>query len=717
MRNILACLTTLILAGTFVFVCPKKSYSQETVKKFFKDVKLYIDTNTFSWSEDRFNHRDEEYLSFIYNTNNPIVEFRFHKKEDVKEEGFNFNVVQSSEYSLVDSVRLIDNSYYKFKLRFEDISSAEFLALYFIAGREENAPKSVLPLFPYTETYATVYPGEGDLFIGEEKKFEVVTNNQENLKIDERWVKEDNYEYRLREESGKVILSIIPGKRGELNVSIPFQLKKPLIDSLSGKPTYQLSPFEHSFSVKGSRLSFLRFDEREVIWNKNNVEGVELQIDNHRLLEMNKTYRIEATDEPGGALYAEIFTIRRLSNDKMLCMFRPYNYHKTSDSYLFIKDGDQPKFITNINILPESKIRKVSLLREGGSWVNSTNIYPGETVEIRLEGDNMTRGEFIFEDLQDVSTDTVVRSESVVHYVVKVPSNIRKKSINIYNRDKKTGVSLDIKEHLEPRKFDFIVVEYGGNPQVVSRVSQPLLHNGTIGDVSIQFDDYFIDEEKHLYGKQFLEIEVTLKDSRNNLIERLVIDDIEVCPGESSPRYFSYNSSGRGCLNEAIFINDHLSNKTHGLEHWSKIELVIRHRKDFYDGKGYSERIEIVKEKSVTFDVDLSFPAGLIIKKVGVEGFPGLSGVSVSMLGQFSFYQKGEIQRLRPYKVGAGFLAKNAFNFNPEADRDLGIVVLGSVYPTKKGSKFSFPLYAGFGYFLNEERFFYLIGPGITVNL
>jgi len=86
------------------------------------------------------------------------------------------------------------------------------------------------------------------------------------------------------------------------------------------------------------------------------------------------------------------------------------------------------------------------------------------------------------------------------------------------------------------------------------------------------------------------------------------------------------------------------------------------------------------------------------------------------MLAQFSFYQRNEIQKLRPFKIGAGFLAKNAFNFNENAERDLGIVVLGSVYPTKKNRKFSFPLYAGMGYFLNESKFFFLIGPGISIN-
>jgi hypothetical protein len=274
---------------------------------------------------------------------------------------------------------------------------------------------------------------------------------------------------------------------------------------------------------------------------------------------------------------------------------------------------------------------------------------------------------------------------------------------------------LDIIEYQRPKELDFVIVEYGGTPVVAKDATQPILHEKTIGDVNIQFDNLFIDDAFELYGKQYLEIEVRITDSRNKLVEKQIIDDIVICPGSNSPRSFSYTSA-KGCMNQPLSVNDYLSNKTHSLENWAKIELIIKHRKNLYGGQGYTSRVEIIKAKYVTFDVDLSIPAGLIIKKVGEPGFPGLSGISLSMLAQFSFYQKGEIQKLRPYKIGAGFLAKNAFNFNPDAERDLGIVLLGSVYPTKKNRKLSFPLYVGVGYFLNESKFFFLIGPGVSIN-
>lgn len=684
--------------------------SQKGIERNFERVELHVDTMIYTWGEDKIMVQDEPRLPFQYTQKSPVLEFRFYPKKNVE---LHF-IHPSTQYTIIDSLLLIEDDYYRVRIRVSEIVRTTQLSLTLGVQSGIQSSNSSIPLLPYTATHATMYPGEGDLFVGEEKVFEIVTNRPENLKIDERWKKEEAYEYRFFKEDDKVYYSVIPNKLGELTVALNVDLFQPFRTE-NNNVIYKLPVQTFKLNVKGSRLSFLRFDERELIWERDNREGVEIQLENHRLLELNKTYRIEASDEAGSPLIAEIFTLKRLSNDNVLCMFRPYNYHRSSDSYLFVKDGDKPMFITNINILPEPKIDQVSMLRKGGTWVNSTKIYPGETVEIRLEGESLSRTEFVFQGLRDISMDSIIRNDKVAHFLVTVPLDIRQKSVPIYNRDRKTGVSLDIQELNRPRELDFVVVEYGSTPKRLIEINQPILHNGTIGDVTLDFEAFNVDEKNELYGKQFLEVEIKLKDDRNMLVERYVIDDIVICPGRGSPRYFNYVENN-DCSNTHFSVNDYLSNKTHSMNNWAKVEITVRHRKGKYSGSGYTERIEIIKEKLVVFDVDISIPAGLLIKKVGVDGFPGLSGVSLSMLGQFSFYQKGEIQRLRPYKIGAGFLAKNAFNFNPEAERDLGIVILGSVYPSKKERKISFPLYAGFGYFLNEEKFFYLIGPGVRIN-
>lgn len=684
------------------------SIGQTAFSQHFSSIKIKVDTTWYSYKNDKVRIQETWKIPFEFNKADPVAMIRLAPSENMPVNAV-YELLQSRDYTIIDSLTLRIEGYYQCKIRFDNLFNNQNV------GLELNYNGAILevPFFPYSHTQATIYPGETEFYIGEEKTFELISNRVDNINPHPMWIKKEKYEYRSYRSHGKILVSILPTESGLINFKLPIQLYRPnLID---GELAYRIPAQEFEFQVKGSRLSFLQFDKREVIWEQGKMKGIELQIDNYRSLRMNKTYRIEDTDEKGGPLIAELYTVRRLTNEKVLCMFRPYNYHRISDGYLFVKDGDSPKFITNINILPEPEIRQVSILREGGSWVNSRQVYPGETVELRLEGEGLSRANFQFEDLIDVSTDSILQNDVISHYLLKVPIDIRKKSINIYNGKNKTGVTLDIQEYQRPRELDFVVIEYGGTPVIANEVNQPILHNGTIGDVSLTFDDEYIDEPNKLYGKQYLEMEVRIKDENNRLIEKQVIDDIVVCPGSTSPRSFSYTSPN-GCMNEGVSVNNYLSNKTYSLDNWSTIELILKHRKDIYGGKGHTERIEIVKEKQVTFDVDLSIPAGLIIKKVGVPGFPGLSGISLSMLAQFSFYKKGEIQKLRPYKLGAGFLAKNAFNFNPDAERDLGIVVLGSVYPTKKNRKFSFPLYAGMGYFLNEDKFFYLIGPGIRIN-
>ena len=62
--------------------------------------------------------------------------------------------------------------------------------------------------------------------------------------------------------------------------------------------------------------------------------------------------------------------------------------------------------------------------------------------------------------------------------------------------------------------------------------------------------------------------------------------------------------------------------------------------------------------------------------------------------------------------------ALNAFNLgSSSANRDLGVVILGSVYPTRREAKFTFPLYLGGGYLLGTTQWFFMLGPGIGVRL
>lgn len=171
---------------------------------------------------------------------------------------------------------------------------------------------------------------------------------------------------------------------------------------------------------------------------------------------------------------------------------------------------------------------------------------------------------------------------------------------------------------------------------------------------------------------------------------------------------------------------------------WSRIKITTKHKDSKYSQEIETNEIEIIQGKRYKFDVEVSFPAGLITiyreydkdedgnfirdeagEKVRKDeyNYGNLGGISMAMIAQFSFYHPDKIAQHRPYKIGAGFIALNAFNFSENANQDLGIVLLGSVYPTKKDVKLSFPLFVGGGYLIKEATPFFMIGPGIRVRL
>jgi hypothetical protein len=60
------------------------------------------------------------------------------------------------------------------------------------------------------------------------------------------------------------------------------------------------------------------------------TEGIEIQLQNSPSHVMKKTCRVENQETSGGALIAEIYTKQRLTNNRVLCVMRPYNYHRNT---------------------------------------------------------------------------------------------------------------------------------------------------------------------------------------------------------------------------------------------------------------------------------------------------------------------------------------------------------------------------------------------------
>jgi hypothetical protein len=686
---------------------------------FIYQAEIRIDTLVFSLARNHVvDETGNKSLIFVYDKEDEVASVSFMLKEPEKD--LSIILQPSGDFDILDSVYR-SGHHYKFKVRFKDLTRSGFLKFIFhFRDMNEIVNTAELNLFPCTKTQVWIYPSSDELFIGEEKTFDLVTSNPENIRFSNEWTSGHSIDYRLENQNNQIRLFLIANDLGMQQLRLPLALRKPWYDAATNRVSYDLPPLTYVFNVKTSRLRFLSIDKREITLDESSRrQGIEIMLDQAKLLEMNKTYRLEDQENTGGTLIAEIVTRNALANNRVLCYLRAYNYHRTSDGYLYIKDGDDPMFITNFNITPKTSISKLSILREGKDWVQDASVYPGETVEVRIEGEALHKARFYFEDLLDITTDTLIRSESEAIFKLKVPVDISKKRLGIYNYSSHTGIYLNVREFEEPRPFDFIYINYGDINRPVTGIRGPILYNKGIRDVVLSFNTEKLDEDIKLFGPQYLQIDFRVTGPKNELVDMRTLDNIVICPSGRSPRYAFYDK--RNCTSEEISLNKYIRRNTSDLEDWSRISVTLRHSPTKYGGEGQQKEVEIVLKKSYKLDIDVSFPAGLITVSRDSENqedltYSNLYGISMAMVAQMSFYHPDKIAKLRPFRIGAGFLALDAFNFQSEK-QDLALVFLASIYPSSRDRKLTFPLYLGGGFQFKAEKWMLLMGPGISIRL
>ncbi|WP_046244706.1 hypothetical protein [Hymenobacter terrenus] len=684
-----------------------------------REASLRTDTATYLLSRHVVAVQDVSTLYFWYRRDDETVELRLYPANAGSTKPLRLR--RNPDYQQLDSLTKEDDGGFRTRLKFQNLTSSRFLRLVVEQATDSvgrPVRRQVVPLLPVARTSLGLRVNDNELFVGEEKVFELTSSNVRNVHATGEWVRGTDFDYRLAvEANGMLRLHVLPNQLGTHTLLLRLQTERPTLLA-SGRLSYQLPALRQEFNVKASRLRFLSPDQRSVTMDDvSRRRGVELILDNGRSFELHRTYRIEDQEEPGGALIAEIFTRQYLSNDRVLCLFRPYNTHRQTAGYLYIKENDAPRYLTNLDITPQTVIRSVQVLHRGGDWTPGLSVSPGETVDIRLEGEGLQKARVSFEDLPIIPSDSSVRTDTRLVYRVRVPVGFDKRKSTIYNLGQPTGYALGVKEFQRPHPLDFVSVLYGDAAQPITRLSGPVLYDGTIRDVVFQFNPNGIDKADQLFGKQYLSFEVRTLNSKGELVELRNVDNILICPGDNSPRAAFY--ADKQCRTDPLSLNALLARKTYDLDDWSRIVVTVKHQATQYGETGYTQTVELVLKRRYKFDIDVSFPAGLLTRKQGDKGYGSFGGISLATLAQLSFYSPDKINRLRPYKIGAGFVALNAFNLSQTSNdtRDLGVVILGSVYPTRREAKFTFPLYLGGGYLLSAGRWFYLLGPGIGVRL
>ena len=679
----------------------------------FVDMIFKIDTSVYTWQKNAIMINGKMQLPFYYDSENEVAEIEL-KMAGYAEAGA-IQLKVSNDYIILDSLLTFDD-YIRFKVKFKDLTASNFLKFVFKDQMDPSKSQFYdLGLFPHTQTRLQMISAGSELFIGEEQILNISVSNIDNVMLSNQWVSDDKANYLIRKKNDELRVHFLPTKRGLYTWNVRLPLRKP--ELLEETMVFESAPLIKRFEIKSGRIAFLNINKLEITPSEDSKSPNIIQIDNHERLSLEKTYRLEDQEAPGGALVAELFTQSSMSNGKVLATLRTYAYHQKSKGYLYLKENDKALFVTNFDITPRTKIEAIYIQRPGKNWEKTNQVHPGENLNIRLEGQGLHKGKFTFEGVYQQQYDSLLKNENDIQYRVEVPLDILSNTVDIYNHNNSTDLKLDVKEYQRPKELDFLILDIDGNDYPVSTLDKPIYYDKTITDLVIKFDENRIDFSNQLFGKQFLEIDVKIKNKAGNIIELYEFEDLVVCPGTFSPRGDRYDKSE--CTANTINLNNFIKNKTSQLPEWAQIELDIKHKDNAYETVRFNRKVIIVLKRANSYDIDVSFPAGLLVLKFDDQSdFANFGGVSLAMMAQMSFYQPGKIAEYRPYKIGAGFIFLNAFSFdeNDSRVRDVGLVILGSIYPISREKKLTFPLYAGFGYFLQEKIPFFMLGPGIQVR-
>ena len=104
-----------------------------------------------------------------------------------------------------------------------------------------------------------------------------------------------------------------------------------------------------------------------------------------------------------------------------------------------------------------------------------------------------------------------------IQYRIEVPLDILSNTVEIYNHSS-SGLKLNVNEYQKPKELDFVILDIDGNDYPVNTLDKPIYYEKTITDLVIKFDENRIDFSNKLFGKQFLEIDIKIKNKLGILL-------------------------------------------------------------------------------------------------------------------------------------------------------------------------------------------------------
>ena len=237
----------------FLLLIPLLQGNSQDIARIIRDAVIRIDTSEYTFSMNQVQFNGHPHLAFGYDEPDPVCEVEVFLQPGIEYQ--KIDLLPSRDFTLVDSLLNINDEMFRFKVQFRDLFNSDFLkfTLQIPDTTLSYAGIYELHLQPHTNTYLKIYPATDELYIGEEKVFEMVTNHIENIQVQNDWVEGDGISYRIRKTFNQVQLHIIPNHLGTQLVSIPVHLRQPVLDE-TGQPVYSLPPVEYTFRVSQSRL-------------------------------------------------------------------------------------------------------------------------------------------------------------------------------------------------------------------------------------------------------------------------------------------------------------------------------------------------------------------------------------------------------------------------------------------------------------------------------
>jgi len=706
-----------LLLSALLFLAPKPSQAQIYPKT---ELSIATDSSRFQYSRCKIQLQNEDF--FFFNVKSAQEEIEITLSPYDMENLIKVTLNTSEDFIITDSLRIIEDSYLRGRVKFTDLTKTKFPRFVFTLHYSDLKPKNIeFKLYPFFKPQILELHNVVELFRGEEKTIDLNIRNDFDIQYNNQIIVKDEIEYRLQPGTNGARLSLRSNYIGAKDLIIELKSVRPYITE-EGLLTTKLESLRVPVIVKPSRISFINLDRPDYFLEPAGSTAMMVQLDFSSNFELGKTYRIEDSESKGGRLIAEIYTRSYIDNkNKILASLRTYALHRQNEGYLYIKDGDNTRFFTNFNILEKPRINLISILRQGQDWTNSTTVFPDETIEVKIEGEGLSKSSFAFSDGKFLAVrDTNRLAENAAYYFLKIPADVKETRIPVSLNGYPTQYEFLIREHQRPHELDFVSINYGAENLEITepRFNKPVLFQNEIRDVNIIFDPKKLDDDNEFYGIQYLDVHITFYDKDNRMLEVREIENLKIVPDETSIRYASYDR--KKATPDVLRINDYMANKTFNLKPWSRIEIFIKHHEDKYGEDGFQQKLIIIRSEAFSTDLQVSFPAGLLSKRFNQSGIGNLTGISTAAMANLTFYKKDQIAKVAPVRFGVGFIALNALSSLTadinEDEKDIGIVTMVTFFPINSESKIKFPLYAGMGYLFKSNTMFMLIGPGIQFN-